>query len=509
MERLRVEVGGERPAGASATALAGGRHRVLYDLSCGLNTLGFAGIPQDTRLLFYHLAMSSRVDLTGLLRPFWASFYQPGGLGRIDRQAILLGPFMEGVARNDSSVTRGLRRLHPSLGRAWQILDLGRRVTSETFPMHDALFDAAWRRVFEITLPPEARALIKQQAFVLSKLGSERIVASALKGLPLPRLDTRGYGFLITQDVRPVRPSLGTVQIIRYHDGIPITAPEIFAGETPSRLHHAAVQMAAESCHFVCNTPSARSDLAAISPRAAERASVIPYFIAKLARVEVNRGILASVAAARVAPSTLPAGKTARQVAGAWFGYRRDAAPPYILSLATIEPRKNFIRLVEAWQMLRHGGMRDLRLMIVGRPGWRYEPTLAAMRPHVEEGTLLHLQDVGQHELAGFYSGAAVFAFPSIVEGFGMPPTEAMQCGCPVVLSDIPAHRDMASNAAAYHDPYSVPGLAAQIARVLGNEDLRRDLVAAGLRNVKRYSTEALLPAWEGLFDTLGSAARP
>lgn len=505
----RLAKGGELAApyeeGNSATpvAAAAARHKVLYDLSCGANTLGFAGIPQDTRLLFYHLAMSSRVDLTGLLRPYWDSFSRPGDLHRIDQQAILLGAFMEGVAKNDSLVGLSLHRLHPSLTRAWRLLVLGRHVKRELYPMHEALFDAAWRRVFDSTLPASARALIRNQKFVLSKLGSERIVASALLGLPLPRLDTRGYDFVLTQDVRPIRPTAGTVQIIRYHDGIPITAPEIFASETPSRLHHAAARMAEAHCYFVCNTASAQRDLAAISPIAAERSSVIPYFIAKMSRVEASPSAIASVATSRVAPSTLPGGRTAKEVVGKWMGSRRERLPTFILSLATLEPRKNFNRLIEAWQVLRHSGRRDLKLMIVGKPGWRYDRILAAMRPHVEEGTLLHLQDVAQHELPLLYSGAALFAFPSIVEGFGMPPTEAMQCACPVLLSDIPAHRDMAGEAAIYHDPYDVPEMARQMACALDDEELRRRVVADALRNVQRYTTEAVLPAWEQLFDAL------
>jgi glycosyltransferase involved in cell wall biosynthesis len=116
----------------------------------------------------------------------------------------------------------------------------------------------------------------------------------------------------------------------------------------------------------------------------------------------------------------------------------------------------------------------------------------------------LHLEKVAQHELGYLYSAASCFAFPSFAEGFGLPPTEAMQCGCPVVVSDIPAHRYAAGEAALYCDPYDEEDMAATMAHVLddANRTKVQELVERGYRNAERFSQENILPMWEEFFNS-------
>jgi glycosyltransferase involved in cell wall biosynthesis len=148
----------------------------------------------------------------------------------------------------------------------------------------------------------------------------------------------------------------------------------------------------------------------------------------------------------------------------------------------------------------------DLRLIIVGSPGWREEPLLAEMRPAVESGRMLHLHHVPKDELHALMQGAACFAFPSYNEGFGYPPVEAMQAGAPCVISDIPVFRWVFGDAAIYVDPYDVESIATGIERVTsasGSQDLVRTLRARAEPVLARFRPGVIGKEWETLMETL------
>lgn len=288
-----------------------------------------------------------------------------------------------------------------------------------------------------------------------------------------------------------------------------------------TKVHTRSVLRCASDSLFVCNSPSAVSDLGQISEKAAEKAVVIPYFVPQMKNVELGKAKLWELAATRVSPST--AGKLEPDtIARKWFGLasvgRKTAeneetesnakrsgpvkTPSFIMSLATIEPRKNYQGLIRSWQKLRAATGRDVKLVIVGRPGWEFEPILREMRPYVAAGTLLHLEGLPQNELQIWYKAATCFAFPSYAEGFGLPPVEAMQCGCPVLVSDIPAHRYSAGDAALFCDPYDEDDIAAKLNQLTdpGRKGERTAMIERGYRNADRFTVANVLPLWEEFF---------
>ncbi len=175
----------------------------------------------------------------------------------------------------------------------------------------------------------------------------------------------------------------------------------------------------------------------------------------------------------------------------------------YVLSVSTLEPRKNFPGLIRGWERVISRSDPDLRLVIVGGPGWREEAVLAEMRPGVESGRVLHLQNVPQEELQALMRGAACFAFPSFNEGFGYSPLEAMQVGAPCVVSDLPVFRWIFGDAALYVDPYDTDAIATGIERLTsrpGHAELAAELRARSSRVLARFRPEAVRQAWDGLF---------
>jgi glycosyltransferase involved in cell wall biosynthesis len=159
--------------------------------------------------------------------------------------------------------------------------------------------------------------------------------------------------------------------------------------------------------------------------------------------------------------------------------YRLDA--PFVLAVATIEPRKNLPRLVDAHALARRRGRREV-LLVAGSLGWRYRGALRRIEQARAEGAVRLLGYVPDEDLPALYTLARALVFPSLYEGFGLPIVEAMACGTPVVTSDRPATAEAAGGAAILVDPTSAEAIADGLMRVLAEEALRAELRAAGLR---------------------------
>jgi glycosyltransferase involved in cell wall biosynthesis len=165
---------------------------------------------------------------------------------------------------------------------------------------------------------------------------------------------------------------------------------------------------------------------------------------------------------------------------------------PYILFVGSLEPRKNLKILLEAWGLGRFDGAT---LAVVGAGGHLFAKTqLGSMA----EGVRL-LGRVEDEVLPALYSGAAGFVYPSIYEGFGLPPLEAMACGTPIAVSDIPVHREVFGNRAIYFDPFNPQELSESLDLLLRLEgSSRASCAASGLHHATSYSWErAAAGTWQ------------
>ena len=174
----------------------------------------------------------------------------------------------------------------------------------------------------------------------------------------------------------------------------------------------------------------------------------------------------------------------------------------FILFVGTIEPRKNLNTLLEAYQALRSRGS-NFNLVIVGKTGWLYESLFRRLRELGVEGEVAFPGFIPDVDLPALYSAADLFVFPSLYEGFGLPPLEAMACGTPVIVSDTSSLPEVVGDAGLLVDPYDVKGLAIAIERVLTDAQLQTEMRTKGLERAKQFTWEKAARETLAVYETV------
>jgi len=174
----------------------------------------------------------------------------------------------------------------------------------------------------------------------------------------------------------------------------------------------------------------------------------------------------------------------------------------YLLYVGTLQPRKNLVRLIEAWARviadcrLQIADLGRWTLVIAGKKGWLYEEIFATVRRLGLEGRVLFPGYVPEEDLPALLSGATAFVLPSLYEGFGLPALEAMACGTPVIAANVSSLPEVVGDAGLLVDPLDTDALAAALQRLLADADpsptlragLRADLRQRGLARARLFS---------------------
>lgn len=491
--------------------------RVLLEMRPALD--GHAGIPQETRLLFRGLRQLPGVQVQGLLQsgnlvleaglPVRAGEPVPmaDAMARIDRLSQVVVSLQQGPASHRlEHLRKQLLKLGGPLGAALRSA-LGGRVSVGAFD--PAPFkDFVWRALFARTLPVEdfdavTDGLFRVMRWPWSLANAVGVGTGALGHALYPRLDTRGIDLMITETPYPGRVSRGTQLVVRYHDAIPLLMPHTIKDRGYHRAMHlqALKRNAADGAWFACVSDSTRQDLLAVLPGVAQRAVTIPNMISHHYRAETadahrvpevvwsrkNRQVVHHGGAA-IAPEALQGGDL-----------------PYLLMVSTIEPRKNTLALLDAWELLRAGGHPQLNLVCVGSLGWDHQAILRRLEPWLARGGVHLLEDVPAADLRLLYRHARVTVCPSAGEGFDFPGVEAMASGGVVAASAIPVHHEVYEDAAAYFNTYSPADMARVIGELMAPEagPRREALRQAGQRIAARYQPAVVLPQWQALLQRL------
>jgi glycosyltransferase involved in cell wall biosynthesis len=173
------------------------------------------------------------------------------------------------------------------------------------------------------------------------------------------------------------------------------------------------------------------------------------------------------------------------------YRLKNDLPSKIILNVGTLEPRKNVVTLIRAFKKLRERGFKDYSLVIAGEKGWLYREIFKEIRSGDVEQAILFPGVVRDEDLPVLYNCADVFVYPSLYEGFGLPPLEAMACGIPVITSNTSSLPEVVGDAGIMVVPDDVNSLCEAMYNVLTNNELRQHLSNKGLERSKLFS-------WEG-----------
>jgi glycosyltransferase involved in cell wall biosynthesis len=465
-----------------------------------------AGIPQQTRLLFRGLSLLEGLSIEGLLQSSTHALGKglPHGnrtwLGtlpkhrQIDRLARVVIMLEQKFLRSySSSAFLALRRL---LGFSEDLTRFD--------PRH--FRDFIWRRLFARTLPSEDFELVTNAPFRVARAPWTAmhicgLFSRSLGYVLFPRLNTGEFDVMITETPYPATVSKGTRLVVRYHDAIPLLMPHTISDRRHHQaFHYHALRRNAESgAWFVCVSDATRKDLLSIFPQVEPRSVTIHNMVSHDYFDEPS-----SPDRVREIIKTRGNSKVRRSLDRSFKHASSDQTAPgetlqYLLIVSTIEPRKNHLTLLSAWEKLRAERFSRLKLVVVGALGWHQQLVVPKLRPWMERGAAFMLEDVPSPELRLLYRHARATICPSFAEGFDLSGVEAMTSGGAVVASDIAVHREIYSEAAEYFNPYSVEDLIRALRIVIepDHSNRRNELVRLGGQVARRYAPESILPKWQ------------
>ena len=484
--------------------------KVLLELRPALD--GHSGIPQETRLLFRGLAGLEGVDVVGLIQS--SNLVIEGGIpvragvvdrsitdeDRIDRLSRVVVSLQQGPASHRFEWLRS--RVRKFFRPAFAVLAslFGAKESLGGFdPTH--FKDFIWRGMFAKSLPEDDFDIVTTRDFrvlrwpwsVLHALG---VVTAQLGRAAYARLDTAGVDVMLVETPFPGRITKPTKMIVRYHDAIPLLMPHTIKDRGYHRAAHynALLRNARDGAWFACVSEATRQDLLSVMPQVGPRAVTIPNMVS-------HHFFLESTSPSR-APDVIWSRKSrhAPHQGGAAISPQDlvDGSLQYLLMVCTIEPRKNHLTLLDAWELLRSQGFEHLNLVFVGSLGWDHKAMIDRCSPWLQRGGLHLLENVPSSDLRLLYRHAQVTVCPSFGEGFDFPGIEAMRCGGVVAASDIPVHRGVFADACEYFNAYSAKNLAGAVERLIGEGSAprRATLVEAGARVAAQYLPERIMPLW-------------
>jgi len=259
-------------------------------------------------------------------------------------------------------------------------------------------------------------------------------------------------------------PTLVARRVVTIHDLAFLTHPELAFPKLAAYLQAVVPRTVRSARRVIAVSQRTADDLVAHLGTSPEKISVIPL------------GVDPSVH--RIADPVRIAELEAR------LGLRH----PFILAVSTIEPRKNYERLIAAFARATQAPDGPRMLAIAGRKGWLYDGVFEAARRSTVQDRINFLDFVADADLPTLYTAADALAMPSIYEGFGIPVIEAMACGTPVVCSDGGALPEVAGDAALIVAPDDVEGLASALIRIVAYPALREELRQRGLERAQRFT---------------------
>ncbi len=247
--------------------------------------------------------------------------------------------------------------------------------------------------------------------------------------------------------------------VVTIHDTAWVNYPEAFTWTMKWYLHWSTKYAVRHASKVIAVSEATRQDLIKYYHVQPEKVVAVPH------GYEIPTGLDASVS---------------EQVG-------KQLPEKYILFLSTLQPRKNVVGLIEAFaELKREHPELPHKLVIVGKPGWKFEPILEAIENNPD--TVVYLNHISDNDRWPVYRGADLFIHPSFYEGFGMWLLEAFACGVPAAVSNISSLPEVGGDAALYFDPHSKDEIKSTILKVLSDPELSASMVEKGKKRLTEFS---------------------
>jgi glycosyltransferase involved in cell wall biosynthesis len=509
--------------------------KVLLEMRPALE--GFAGIPQEVRLLFRGLRTIKSIEIEGMIQTshrllargtldrgfIWRRLSQSRKINRYSRVIVSMAerPHRDIVDAVLDYIERKVSAIRLLLST---MMGMGNvrltRFASRSFE------DFTWRTLFAKTLPAADFDLVSTADHRICSTPWNIMHTVGLQSLSFsrqpryPRLDTRGFDVFIGQTPFPARIRPGTAFVIRYHDAIPIFMPHTIPDKALHQATHfyALMSNVRSGAWFACVSDSTRKDLLRICPEAGDRAVTIHNMVSShyfredssfdrvpgIIRTRLHEGDLAK--GVDVTPKFFSLKEKDNFYKKTLHGQRFK----YLLAVSTIEPRKNHVRLLAAWEAIKTDIDPDIKLIVVGGLGWDYAQVLRGFSSWIDRGELFMLSTVPAPDLRVLYRHASATVCPSVGEGFDFSGVEAMRCGGITIASDIPVHREIYQDAAEFFDPYSTMSLVKTLTDVLYAPEAPQVIERLRQRGEavsSEYLPERILPQWDSFISRVAKSA--
>jgi glycosyltransferase involved in cell wall biosynthesis len=483
---------------------------ILVELRPALD--GYAGIPQECRLLFSGLASNQYISVEGLIQSSMEFLPTTSAQNHLNvPDHVRIDTYSRAIVAIEKN--GGNFKLTDYLRRRWVALKLIYRSRSsasnkiiQTSRFNPVGFeDFLWRKLFAKTLPADAfQNVTSRQMQVLGipwgvlhmcGLWSKRFFGLA----KYPQVSFTGMDVFIAQTPFPGKLNDGTQLVVRYHDTVPIFLPHTIGNMAKHQANHYEALRAnvVAGAYFACVSETTRMSLLQIFPELEERTVTIEnmvshhFYLEEVAPKQVGR-ILTS----RLNPIASVQANSEKYV---------DECPDYLIMVSTIEPRKHHEMLLDAWECLINQYGLDVKLVLVGSVGWGAESVFERLRPWLTNGNVILLSGVPADELRILYRNAALTVCPSVAEGFDYSGVEAMCSGSVVLASDIPVHKEIYGEAADYFRTYDVNDLIEKLRFLLSHEQCKVDKKTAlrqmGQTISKKYQPASILPKWTAFIE--------
>jgi glycosyltransferase involved in cell wall biosynthesis len=255
-------------------------------------------------------------------------------------------------------------------------------------------------------------------------------------------------------------------KVITIHDLIPIKYPQYFQDNHNSDVHKIIASLGQDT-HVICISESTKNDVLEITKLPEEQVSIVPLAASKEVFYPVRDCVLRNQVLSKYKINT-----------------------PYLLSVSTLEPRKNLSKLIQCFsRIVVQEKIEDLSLVLVGTKGWDFEKILldSKINPDLAK-RIIFTGYVPDEDLAALYSAAISFVYLSLYEGFGLPPLEAMQCGTPIICSNTSSLPEVVGQGGLLVSPTNDDIICQTILEVIKNEQLRSELSNRAIKQSKLFS---------------------